>query len=98
MGLAILPGISSSAAVDLPGFHAVTKLLLERAQRASARMGPADLGRIESLICEEALAQGWSDPPVIKWLAEPSDAFDNLGRFGLHQLLRMDPERTMEPC
>ena len=92
-GLTVLPRIASSAVVDLSNFQPMTKLLLERAQRASACMGPADLGGIESLVREEALAQGWSDPPVIKWLADPSDAFDYLSQFGLHQLLQMEPAR-----
>ena len=38
-GLAILPRIASSAVVDLSNFHPMTKLLLERAQQASACTG-----------------------------------------------------------
>ena len=68
-GLAVLPRIASSAVVDLYNFQPLTRLLLERAQRASTCTGPADVGGIEGLICKEALAEGWSKPPVIKWLA-----------------------------
>lgn len=71
----------------------MTELLLERAQRASACMGPADLGRIEGLICEEALAQGWSEPPVIIWRADPSEAFAHLTSYRLDCLLQMDNAR-----
>jgi len=92
-GLAVLPRIASSAVVDLSNFQPLTRLLLERAQRASTCTGPADVGGIEGLICKEALAEGWCKPPVIKWLTEPSDAFDFLSQFGLHQLLQMDPAR-----
>jgi hypothetical protein len=92
-GLALLPRIASSAVVDLSNFQPMTKLLLERAQRAGACTGPVDVGRIEGLVRKEALAQGWLKPPIIKWLTEPSDAFDFLSQFGLHQLLQMDTTR-----
>jgi hypothetical protein len=32
---------------------------------------------------------GRAKPPVIKWLADPSGAFDHLSRYGLDALLRM---------
>jgi hypothetical protein len=35
-------------------------------------------------------AQDCADPPVIKWLADPSGAFDHLSRYGLDALLQMD--------
>ena len=92
-GLAVRPRIASSAVLDLSNFQPMTKLLLDRAQRASTCTGPADVGGIEGLICKEALAEGWSKPPVIKWLAEPSHAFDYLSQFGLHHLLQMKPAR-----
>ena len=92
-GLAVLPRITSSAVVDLSNFQPMTKLLLERAQRAGACTGPVDVGRIEGRVRKEALAQGWLKPPIIKWLTEPSDAFDFLSQFGLHQLLQMDTTR-----
>ena len=91
--LAVLPRIPSSAVVDLSNFQPMTKLLLERAQRAGACTGPVDVSGIEELTCKEALAQGWPKPPVIKWLAEPSEAFDFLSQFGLHQLLQIDNAR-----
>ena len=71
----------------------MTKLLVERAQRASACLGPAGLGRIEGVICEEAIAQGWTKPPVILWLADPFGAFAYLNRIGLDALLQMGTAR-----
>ncbi len=38
-------------------------------------------------------AQGWTKPPVIKSLTDPSDAFDQLSRYGLDALLQMGPTR-----
>jgi hypothetical protein len=38
---------------------------------------------------ETAHARGRANPPVIKWLADPSGAFDHLSRYGLDALLRM---------
>jgi hypothetical protein len=34
-------------------------------------------------------ARGHAGPPVIKWLADPSGAFDHLSRYGLDELLQM---------
>jgi hypothetical protein len=36
-----------------------------------------------------AIARGYADPPVIKWLADPSCAFDHLSGYGLDALLQM---------
>ena len=63
-GLALLPRIASSAVVDLSNFQPMTKLLLERAQRAGACTGPVDVGRIEGLVRKEALAQGGLSLPL----------------------------------
>jgi hypothetical protein len=45
---------------------------------------------VERVIREVAGAQGCARSPVIKWLADPSCAFDYLSLYGLDELLRMD--------
>ena len=97
-GLAVLPRIASSAVLDLSNFQPMTKLLLKRAQRAGACTGPVDVGGIEGLVRKEALAQGWLKPPIIKWLADPSEAFAYLSQLGLDELLQMESRATMAPC
>ena len=63
-GLAVLPRIPSSAVVDLSNFQPMTKLLLERAQRAGACTGRVDVSGIEELTCKEALARGGPNLPL----------------------------------
>jgi hypothetical protein len=72
----------------LARWHPLTRSLLDRARRASSA-DTADAIRIEGVIRRVANAQGWSNPPVIKWLADPSSAFDYLSRYGLDALLLM---------
>jgi hypothetical protein len=43
----------------------------------------------ERLIREVAKAQGRAKPPVIKWLADPFEAFAHLSHIGLDELLQM---------
>ena len=64
IGLTFLPRIASSAVLDLSNFHPMTKLLLERAQRAGACTGRVDVSGIEELTCKEALAQGRPNLPL----------------------------------
>jgi hypothetical protein len=73
-------------------WHPLTRTLLDRAQRASSA-ATADTSRIEGVIRQVAYAQGWTNPPVIKWLADPSGAFDHLSGYGLDALLQMGPTR-----
>jgi hypothetical protein len=70
-------------------WHPFTRSLLDRARQASSVDGRANTAPIERLIHQEILTLGYANPPVIKWLADPSDAFDDLSRLGLHELLRM---------
>ena len=69
-------------------WHPLTRLLLDRAQLASF-VATADTSRVECIIRRTASARGWSKPPVIKRLADPSGAFDHLSRYGLDALLKM---------
>jgi hypothetical protein len=72
-----------------PSWHPLTRSLLHRARRASSAYGPVDSAGVERVIREMAGAQGCANPPVIKWLADPSGAFDHLSRYGLDALLQM---------
>lgn len=74
---------------DTPPWHPLTRSLLHRARRASSADGPANTARVEHVIRDTAGAQGWANPPVIKWLPDPSGAFDQLRRYGLDALLQM---------
>lgn len=71
-------------------WHPLTRSLLERAQEASAIDGRDNSASIERHLRDVAKAQGRTEPLVIKWLADPRDAFDYLSRLGLHELLQMD--------
>ncbi len=44
---------------------------------------------VERTIRQLADASGYTEPPVIKWMDTPTDAFDHLSRFGLDALLDM---------
>jgi hypothetical protein len=74
---------------DEPSWHPLTQSLLHRARRASSIDGPTNMVQVERVIRETAGAQGCASPPVIKWKADPSDAFDHLSRYGLYALLQM---------
>src|SRR5882757_8184438 len=93
-GLAGPLGASTPADADeipvAPPWHPLTRSLLHRARRGSSVCGPADTARVERIIRETSRAQGRANPPVIKWLTDPSCAFDYLSRYGLDALLQMD--------
>lgn len=71
-------------------WHPLTSALLHRARRASIATGPVDKSGIERIIHDTVGALRWSDLPVIKWLADPFDAFAYLSRHDLDHLLQMD--------
>lgn len=74
---------------DAHGWHPLTDELLSRARRANSADGRSNITSIERLIHDVAQAQGCTKSPVIKWLADPSCAFDRLNRYSLDELLRM---------
>ncbi len=97
-GLALtgLPGPSeANTRTDVDAFpaaqswHPLTRSLLDRARRASLADRRADTSLVERVIRNTARARGCANPPVIKWLADPSGAFDHLSQYGLDALLRM---------
>jgi hypothetical protein len=83
----------SSSSPILSDFHPLTRLLLHRAQLARDHTGAVDQSRIECLIRQQVRFQAWIKPPVIKWLADPLDAFAYLNRLGLDELLQMESTR-----
>jgi hypothetical protein len=74
-------------------WHPFTRSLLDRARQASSVDGRANTAPIERLIHQEILTQGCANPPVIKWQADPFDAFAYLSRLGLDELLQVDTTR-----
>jgi hypothetical protein len=81
-------------------WHPFTRSLLYRARQASLVDGRANTVLIERLIHQEVRIQACK-PPVIKWLADPFDAFAYLSRLGLDELLRVDTTclwRRAEPA
>jgi hypothetical protein len=52
--------------------------------------GRASAASIERLIRDVARAQGCSNPLVIKWLADPFEAYAHLSQLGLDELLQMN--------
>ena len=84
---------ASLAGSDEFPWHPFTRSLLDRARQASLVDGRANTALIERLIHQEVVTQGYANPPVIKWLADPFDAFDYLSRLGLDELLQMDNAR-----
>ena len=81
------------AGSDEPAWHPLTRSLLDRARRASLVDGRANRALIERLIRQEVDNQRYANPPVIKWLADPFEAFEYLSRLGLDELLQMDTTR-----
>lgn len=92
-GLAGSFGVSTLAEADevpvLPSWHPLTRSLLDRARKANSADGRTDTSRIERVIHDTAFAQGFTESPVIKWLADPFSAFGYLSRYGLDALLQM---------
>jgi hypothetical protein len=77
---------------QIPGVHSwhpVTRSLIRRAQEANSADKRANTSQVDRIIRETAVAQGSTTSPVIKWLADPSSAFDYLSRYGLDELLQM---------
>ena len=75
--------------LDAPPWHPLTRSLLRRAARASSADGRTDTTRVEHVIRDMADAQGCARSPVIKWLPDPSCAFQHLSGYGLDALLQM---------
>jgi hypothetical protein len=76
----------------IPGsglWHPLTRLLLERARRASRCTEAPDRGAVERAVRAVADASGRTGPLVIKWMDSPADAHDHLSRLGLEALLHM---------
>jgi hypothetical protein len=67
----------------------LTRSLLHRAGRASLADERTDTTRVEHVIRDMAGAQGCARSPVIKWLPDPSFAFQHLSGYGLDALLQM---------
>jgi hypothetical protein len=82
--------------VSLP-WHPLTRSLLDRARRANCVDGRADTASVERLRLRMAGAQACASPPVIKWLADSSGAFDHLSGYGLDALLQRHCQ-SLAPC
>ena len=89
---------ASLAGSDAFPWHPFTRSLLDRARQASLVDGRANTALIERLIHQETVTQGYANSPVIKWLADPFDAFAYLGRLGLDELLQDGHHAAMAPC
>jgi hypothetical protein len=87
--LSTLPEADETPVV--PGWHPLTRSLLDRARKASSVHGRADPSLIERVIHDTAFAQGCDKSPVIKWLPDPFSAFRSLSRYDLDALLQMGP-------
>ena len=70
-------------------WHPITRSLLDRARQASLVDGRANAALIERLIHQETVTRGYANPPVIKWLDDPFEAFAHLSRLDLDELLQM---------
>ena len=68
-------------------WHPLTRSLLDRARLAGDR---PDKLRVERTVRELADVQGRASRPVMKWMDNPTDAFDHLSRYGLDALLDME--------
>jgi hypothetical protein len=91
-GLAMtkLIGHPRPAGSDEPPWYPLTRALLDRARRANSARGPVDTTGIERVIRDMFSARGYANPPVIKWLADPFEAYAHLSRLGLDELLQMN--------
>ena len=65
-------------------WHPLTRSLLDRASRAGQRL---DRPRVERIIHGVAEEHG---PLVIKWMENPTRAFEHLTRYGLDDLVQME--------
>jgi len=86
-------GPARSVALDLTElrgalhWHPFVRSLLCRARLAQ---GPADKAGVERIVRDVAAARTGAKPLVIKWLADPSCAFEHLSEYGLDRLLEMN--------
>lgn len=69
---------------ELAECHQLTRWLIERARRATAATNRVDIDGIERII--RRMAESFGDPPVIKWMASPADAFDHLRKLSSSEL------------
>jgi hypothetical protein len=74
-------------------WHPLTRSLLERARRINRGGRAPDRTLIERTIRQLADASGDTEPPVIKWMDNPTNGHDHLNLFGLHALLDMGTTR-----
>ena len=83
---------SRIGSVEFP-WHPFTRSLLDRARRASSARTRVDTTGVEQVIREMSGAQRYANPPVIKWRADPFEAFAYLSGYGLDALLQMGNAR-----
>jgi hypothetical protein len=82
--------VDTTACDEAPPWHPLTRSLLDRARRANTIDGRANAANTERLIRDVARAQGCANPLVIKWLADPFEAYAHLSQLGLDELLQMN--------
>ena len=83
---------SRIGSVEFP-WHPFTRSLLDRARRASSARTRVDTTGVEQVIREMSGAQRYANSPVIKWRADPFEAFAYLCGYGLDALLQMGNAR-----
>jgi hypothetical protein len=71
-------------------WHRITRSLLDRARRTGSVHEPVDTAGVQRIVHDMTDARSRANRPVIKWLADPSAAFDHLGRYSLDALLQME--------
>jgi hypothetical protein len=69
---------------ELAECHQLTRSLIERARRASTATNRVDTDAVERLVHRTAGVR--RSPPVIRWMANPTDAFDHLRRLNSSEL------------
>jgi hypothetical protein len=89
------PDYGLSGIPDRAEWHPLTRTLLERARRIDRCRKAPNRAVIERTIRQLADASGYTEPPVIKWMDNPTDAFDHLSRLGLDALLDMGTARFL---
>jgi hypothetical protein len=80
------PDIRPPGILDGAQWHPLTQSLLERASRIGPCRKAPDRTVVERTIRQRAEASGFTGRPVI-CMDTPSEAFDDLSRFGLDALL-----------
>jgi hypothetical protein len=84
------PRTDTTSRDEAPPWHPLTRSLLDRARRANRIDRRANTAIIERLIRDVARAQGCAKTPVIKWLADPFEAYAYLSQLGFDELLQMN--------